>query len=72
MSGAGGPIRSCAIIAPMDKETQQKQLNENWAKFQEAKAKATAEGRAIGTFSSWQFENRLVNFDVKKRGESVQ
>lgn len=56
----------------MDKETQQKQLNENWAKFQEAKAKATAEGRAIGTFSSWQFENRLVNFDVKKRGESVQ
>lgn len=52
----------------MDKETQQKQLNENWAKFQEAKAKAMAEGRAIGTFSAWQFENKLVKFEIGRRG----
>lgn len=49
---------------------QQKQLNENWLAYQEAKAKAAAEGLpAIGTFGSWQFENKLVDISIPKTRE---
>lgn len=68
-SGAGGPIRSCAIIPGMDKKTQQTQLNENWAKYCAERDKRKAEGMpAIGTFSSWQFENKLIKFEISRRG----
>ena len=53
----------------MNKETQQKQLNENWLKYCQERDKRQAEGLpAIGTFSSWQFENKLIRFEISRRG----
>lgn len=48
----------------MTPEQKQQKLNENYRLFLEAKAKMDAEGKAIGTFSAWQFENKLVDIRI--------
>jgi hypothetical protein len=45
----------------MTKEEKQAQLNANYKRYLEERDRLAAEGKHIGTFSSWQFENRLVN-----------
>lgn len=48
----------------MNPDEQQKLLNENWQKYLIAAEAMKAEGQPIGTFSSWQFENKLISFDI--------
>jgi len=48
----------------MNQEEQKRLLNENWKKYLIAADEAKKEGKPIGTFSSWQFENKLISFDI--------
>lgn len=49
----------------MDKKQQkQQQLNENWLNYCAERDRMAVEGRAIGTFSSWQFERQLVDIKI--------
>ena len=45
-------------------EEKQQRLAENWAKYQEEAKRMEAEGKPIGTFSSWQFANGLVDIKI--------
>jgi len=48
----------------MTKEEKQAQLAANWKRYQEEHQRMLAEGKHIGTFSAWQFENKLVNITI--------
>ena len=48
----------------MTKEEKQAQLSTNYKRYQEEGAKMLAEGKYIGTFSSWQFQNKLVKITI--------
>lgn len=48
----------------MTPEQKQQQLNENYRRYLEAKKQFEAQGKPIGTFSSWQFENQLVDIKI--------
>lgn len=46
---------------------KQKQLNENYARFLQEKERMAAEGKPIGTFSAWQFQNKLVSVVIPEK-----
>ena len=48
----------------MSPEEKRQKLSINWQAYLAEKAKMEAEGKAIGTFSSWQFENKLVDIKI--------
>ncbi|MBS1189877.1 MAG: hypothetical protein H6R10_1669 [Rhodocyclaceae bacterium] len=43
---------------------QQEKLGCDYRKYQEEAAKMAAEGKAIGTFIGWQYENKLVKIKI--------
>lgn len=43
---------------------QQEKLNRDYQRYKDEAAKAAAEGKAIGTFIAWQYENQLVNIKI--------
>ena len=47
------------------KEAKMKRLAENYERYQKEAAEMLKEGRHIGTFSAWQFENQLI--DIRSR-----
>ena len=48
----------------MTKDEQQAHLNENYKRYLAERDRLAAEGKAIGTFSSWQFSNKLVSIKI--------
>lgn len=48
----------------MTHDQKQQKLNENYRRYQAEKARMDAEGKPIGTFSSWQFEAKLVDIKI--------
>lgn len=48
----------------MTPQEKQDQLNANWLRYVAERDRLAAEGKAIGTFSSWQFENKLVSITI--------
>lgn len=50
-------------------EEKQRKLNENWAQYQKEALRMAKEGKSIGTFSSWQFANGLVDIKIANSRE---
>ena len=48
----------------MTKEEKQAQLATNYKRYQEEHERLLSEGKHIGTFSVWQFKNKLVNITI--------
>lgn len=48
---------------------QQEKLSRDYQTYKEQAAALAAEGKAIGTFIAWQYENRLVNIKIAKTWE---
>ncbi|MGE5491832.1 MAG: hypothetical protein ACM31P_11185 [Actinomycetota bacterium] len=48
---------------------QQEKLARDYARYKEEAARMAAEGKAIGTFIGWQYENKLVNIRIAKTWE---
>ena len=50
---------------------QQEKLNQDYATYREEAAKMAAEGKAIGTFSGWAHDRKLIVVETTKRGRSA-
>lgn len=48
---------------------QQEKLNRDYQAYMAEAARLAAEGKAIGTFIAWQYENQLVNIRIAKTWE---
>lgn len=51
------------------KQEQQEKLGQDYADYLAERDKLAAEGRAIGTFISWQYENNLVKIKIANTWE---
>lgn len=48
----------------MTPEQKQQKLNENYRRYLEEEKRLADEGKPIGTFSAWQFQNQLVDIKI--------
>lgn len=45
-------------------DDKQAKLNANYKRYLEERDRMLAEGKPIGTFSAWQFQNKLVSITI--------